>query len=83
MTRTNPSKIKPRMDKTTDRKETDRKQILFTEGAKGGARRKLELDLFYLSLDYRRVWAGDVHADPRQNHDPCVRYHDEIPFRRT
>ena len=39
------------MDKTTDRKETDRKQILFTEGAKGGARRKLELDLFYLSLD--------------------------------
>jgi hypothetical protein len=36
MTRTNPSKTKPRMDKTTDRKEADRKQIIFTEGAKGG-----------------------------------------------
>ena len=24
------------MDKTTDRKEADRKQIIFTEGAKGG-----------------------------------------------
>ena len=36
MTRTNPSKTKPRMDKTTDRKQADRKQIIFTEGAKGG-----------------------------------------------
>ena len=36
MTRTNPSKTKPRMDKTTDRKRADRKQIIFTEGAKGG-----------------------------------------------
>jgi hypothetical protein len=36
MTRTNPSKTKPRMDKTTDRKEAHRKQIIFTEGAKGG-----------------------------------------------
>jgi hypothetical protein len=24
------------MDKTTDRKQADRKQIIFTEGAKGG-----------------------------------------------
>ena len=38
MTRTNPSKTKPRMDKTTDRKQADRKQIIFTEGAKGGGR---------------------------------------------
>src|SRR5260370_22815284 len=36
MTRTNPSKTKPRMDKTTDRKQADRTQIIFTEGAKGG-----------------------------------------------
>lgn len=36
MTRTNRSKSKPRMDKTTDRKHGDRKQIIFTEGAKGG-----------------------------------------------
>ena len=36
MTRTNPSKTKPRMDKTTNRKQADRKQIIFTEGAKGG-----------------------------------------------
>ena len=36
MTRTNPSKTKPRMDQTTDRKQADRKQIIFTEGAKGG-----------------------------------------------
>jgi hypothetical protein len=36
MTRTNPSKTKPRMEKTTDRKQADRKQIIFTEGAKGG-----------------------------------------------
>jgi len=36
MTRANRSKIKPRMEKTTDRKQADRKQIIFTEGAKGG-----------------------------------------------
>jgi len=36
MTRTNPLKTKPRMDQTTDRKQADRKQIIFTEGAKGG-----------------------------------------------
>ena len=43
MTRTNPSKTKPRMDKTTDRKEADRKQNHFYRRSQGRRRQNTTL----------------------------------------
>ena len=60
MTRTNPSKTKPRMDKTTNRKQADRKQIIFTEGAKGGGGKTTLLSSladFFLAENIRLNWS--------------------------